>query len=102
MPEAIQSPPRIFDVFASKRPRPKKRVRASRTRRREEFPDKEVSVRSQRARWLLFSILITAVIGCTSQTAQKPVVDAAAIKASIDSVDKAFSAGMAARDTEAV
>lgn len=53
------------------------------------------------ARWLLPLTLVAVLIGCAGQQA-RPAVDTAALQASVDSINKAFVAAVAARDTDAV
>ena len=55
------------------------------------------------ARWILVSVVVVTLIGCTgNQESKQSSVDTAAITAQIDSVNQAFAAAVAARDTDAV
>ncbi len=55
------------------------------------------------ARWTLASLLLALVGACATQRpAEAPAVDTAAITATLDSLNQAFVAAVAARDTDAV
>jgi uncharacterized protein (TIGR02246 family) len=53
------------------------------------------------AGWLVIVSIVLA-LGCVATEPQPPMVDAAAIRATIDSLNQTFNAAVAARDTEAV
>ncbi len=65
--------------------------------------EKEVAMRNTVARRLLAAMLLALVGACAGQQpAPKPAVDTAALTASLDSLNKAFLAAVAKRDTEAL
>jgi len=53
-------------------------------------------------RWLLASLLIALVGACVSKPPEKKPVDTTAITASLDSLNKAFLATVAAHDTDKI
>ena len=60
-------------------------------------------MRNPDARWLPPVMLIAALIGCAgNQQPARPAADTAAITATLDSLNQAFVAAVAARDTDAV
>jgi ketosteroid isomerase-like protein len=62
----------------------------------------EVPMRSSAARWSLPILLAALVSGCTSAPPAPPAVDQAAIGVAIDGITPAFTAAIAARDTNAI
>jgi len=59
-------------------------------------------MRSSAARWSLPILLVALMGGCTSPPPATPAVDQAAIGAAIDAITPAFTAALAARDTNAL
>ena len=59
-------------------------------------------MRSDRARWLVVALVVGVMSGCAGAPAQRPAVDQAAIGVAIDALTPAFTAALAARDTNAL